>query len=209
MPKVQMLVLLCASAAAVLAMHHADWRSCEWTQKQGGHLAAPEGVAISLRAATMLLLFPSRALTACISPSSLAMPCKRHIMFSCNLQLHSAADALQGMLCSVALFSRCPARHARFSCTLQQLPCKACYIQLQSSADAPQGILGSVAVFSRWARDRRNAWRSKLMLEDDAERVLGILLDFSINALLIVTAASHLYSQDLLHASLMPTAEIE
>ena len=45
--------------------------------------------------------------------------------------------------------------------------------------------------------------------EDDAERVLGILLDFSINALLIVTAASHLYSQDLLHASLMPTAEIK
>ena len=79
MPKVQMLVLLCGAAAAVLAMHHAtkaDCRHSEQTHKQRGHLAAPEGVAISLRAATMLLLFPSRALTACTSPSSLAMPCK-------------------------------------------------------------------------------------------------------------------------------------
>ena len=79
MPKVQMLVLLCGAAAAVLAMHHAtkaDCRRCEQTHKQRGHLAAPQEVAISLRAATMLLLFPSRALTACTSPSSLAMPCK-------------------------------------------------------------------------------------------------------------------------------------
>ncbi len=100
-----MLVPECASAAAVLAMHHADWRSCEWTQKQGGHLAAPEGVAISLRAATILLLFPSRALTACISPSSLAMPCRRQTMFSCSFQ---------------------------------QMSCKACYVQLHFSADGLQ-----------------------------------------------------------------------
>ena len=32
------------------------------------------------------------------------------------------------------------------------------------------------------------------------------MLDSSINALLIVTAASHLLCQELLHASLMPTA---
>ena len=28
---------------------------------------------------------------------------------------------------------------------------------------------------------RRDAWHSKLMLEDDAERVLGMLLDSTIN----------------------------
>lgn len=39
------------------------------------HLVAEEGVAISLSAATMVLLLPSSALIACISPSSLAMPC--------------------------------------------------------------------------------------------------------------------------------------
>ena len=52
------------------------------------YLAAPDGVAISLRAATMLLLLPSRALTACISPSSFAMPCK-----ACAVQ--SAAASAQ------------------------------------------------------------------------------------------------------------------
>ncbi len=44
------------------------------------------------------------------------------------------------------------------------------------------------------------------MLEDDAERVLGMLRDSSINALLIVTAASHLLYKELLQANLMPTA---
>ena len=39
------------------------------------YLVAVDGVAISLRAATIVLLLPNRALTACISPSSLAMPC--------------------------------------------------------------------------------------------------------------------------------------
>ena len=38
-------------------------------------VAVDDGVAISLRAATMVLLLPNKALTACISPSSLAMPC--------------------------------------------------------------------------------------------------------------------------------------
>ena len=42
---------------------------------QRQHLVAVEGVAISLRAATMVLLLPSSALIACISLSSLAMPC--------------------------------------------------------------------------------------------------------------------------------------
>ncbi len=78
----------------------------------------------------MLLLFPSRALIACISPSSLAMPCKADYV-----QLHSSADALQGMLCSVAVFSRCPARHAMSSCSLQKMPCKAYYVQSLSLAD--------------------------------------------------------------------------
>lgn len=73
------------------------------------------------------------------------------------------------------------------------MPYKACYGPLQPSADVLQGMLGAVALFSRWARDRRDAWRSELMLEDDAEIVLVILLDSSINALLIATAASHLF----------------
>ena len=51
------------------------------------------------------------------------------------------------------------------------MPYKACYVQLQSSADVLQGMLGVVALFSRWARDRRDAWRSELMLEDDPETV--------------------------------------
>ncbi len=78
------------------------------------------------------------------------------------------------------------------------MPCKACYAQLQSSGNALQGILCPVAVW-------RDAWYCKSM-PDGAERVLGILLDSSIDTVLIVTASSHLCCQELLHASLMPTA---
>lgn len=39
------------------------------------YLVAVDGVAISLRTATIVLLLPKRALTAWTSPSSLAMPC--------------------------------------------------------------------------------------------------------------------------------------
>ena len=44
-------------------------------ESENNHLAVPEGVATSLRAAAVLLLLPSSVRTACISPSRLVMPC--------------------------------------------------------------------------------------------------------------------------------------
>jgi hypothetical protein len=90
-----------------------------------------------------------------------------------------------------------------FSGSLQQMPCKARYVQLQSSKDALQGILCSIAVFSRWARGRRMPGTirqcSRMMLKE----CQGYCLTLA--SWLIVTAASHLLCQELLHASLMPT----
>ena len=44
---------------------------------------------------------------------------------ACYVQLHFSADVLQGILGLVALFSNCPARHATFNCSLQQMRHKA------------------------------------------------------------------------------------
>ena len=145
----QLLVPKCAFAAAVSAMHHADWTGLRtmWIDTEAGGLpgCSRGGGHLSEGGHNV-------AAVAQQGPNRLHLPLQVGNALQArlgSLSLHSSSDAPQGMLCLVALLSRCPARHVMLNCSLQQMPCKADYIQLQSSADALQGTLFSFAVFCR------------------------------------------------------------